>query len=184
MTQYVKVTNGKVVKYPVTQSEIVHENPETSFPVYPLSDELMLSHDCHPVVPVIPPTVGFGEQFLELLPQLIDDVWTQAWEVIPMTTEQLAALHESVKSNITAQTQQRLDAFAQTRGYDGILSAASYAASSNPTRRVEGQYAVDCRDATWDKLYEILAAVVAQTRPIPQSFAEIESELPALAWPV
>ncbi len=36
---------------------------------------------------------------------------------------------EEQQAAFTAAIQQRLDAFAQTRGYDSILSAASYAAS-------------------------------------------------------
>ena len=50
--------------------------------------------------------------------------------------------------------------------------------------QTEGQYAVTARDATWEKLYEILAEVEAGTRPIPTSFSDIESELPVLIWPV
>ncbi len=52
-----------------------------------------------------------------------------------------------------------------------------------PKFRVEGQYGVEARDATWAKLYQILAEVEAGTRPIPSDYADIEPELPVLAWP-
>ena len=81
-------------------------------------------------------------------------------------------------------TQKRLDDFAQTRNYDGILSAASYATSTNLKFQTEGQYCVDVRDLTWAKLYEILAEIQAGTRQAPNSFSDIESELPVLSWPV
>ena len=81
-------------------------------------------------------------------------------------------------------TQKRLDDFAQTRNYDGILSAASYATSTNLKFQIEGQYCVDVRDLTWAKLYEILAEIQAGTRQAPNSFSDIESELPVLSWPV
>ena len=81
-------------------------------------------------------------------------------------------------------TQKRLDDFAQTRNYDGILSAASYATSTNLKFQIEGQYCVDVRDLTWAKLYEILAEIHAGTRQAPNSFSDIESELPVLSWPV
>jgi hypothetical protein len=82
-----------------------------------------------------------------------------------------------------AEIQKRLDDFARTRGYDGILSAATFAASAVPKFAAEGQYAVAARDATWAKGYEILAAVEAGTRPMP-TVAEVAAELPVLVWPV
>lgn len=92
------------------------------------------------------------------------------------TDEQLAAI-------IVGQIQQRLDAFAQTRGYDNMLSACTYATSSVPKFKSEGQYCVDARDATWAKTYEMLDEVQAGAHPLPGSIADIEVELPALAWP-
>lgn len=82
----------------------------------------------------------------------------------------------------TAAIQKRLDDFARTRNYDGILSAATYATSAVAKFRAEGQYAVEARDATWAKGYEILAAVEAGTRTAP-TLDELAAELPALAWP-
>ena len=81
-----------------------------------------------------------------------------------------------------AEAQARLDAWAQSRGYDGILSACTYATSQVPRFRAEGQRCVDLRDQTWARLYEILAEVEAGTRPVPLSLAEIEADLPALTW--
>jgi len=53
---------------------------------------------------------------------------------------------EQVIAQYTAAVQSHLDAFAQTRNYDGILSAATYATSTVPKFQVEGQYAVEARD--------------------------------------
>ena len=91
---------------------------------------------------------------------------------------------EEIQQEIVEATQQRLDDFARTRNYDGILSLCTYATSTNPTFAKEGQYGVNMRDATWAKLYEMLAEVEAGTRPMPSSYADIESELPALGWPI
>lgn len=90
---------------------------------------------------------------------------------------------EQIKTMIVDAVQRRLDDFAKTRAYDGILSAATYATSTVPNFATEGQYAVEVRDATWSKLYQILAEVEAGTRPIPAGYADIEPELPVLAWP-
>lgn len=88
-----------------------------------------------------------------------------------------------LQTTIVAATQARLDDFAKTKNYDGILSACTYATSSVPKFAAEGQYAVSARDATWAKLYEMLAEVKAGTRPMPAGFSDIEGDLPALEWP-
>lgn len=85
--------------------------------------------------------------------------------------------------NVTVRlTQERLDGFAKGRGYDGILSACTYATSTVERFQIEGQKCVELRDATWSKLYDIVDEIQAQTRPMPESFNEIASELPALLW--
>lgn len=107
----------------------------------------------------------------------------RSYPVVAKTPEELAADQQALIDDITNQTQQRLDTFARTRNYDGILSACTYATSTNSKFQAEGQYGVTARDATWAKLYEIMAEVEAGTRPMPSGYADIEGELPALVWP-
>lgn len=71
----------------------------------------------------------------------------------------------------------------ETLTNDNILSACTYATSTVPQFLAEGQYCVQARDATWSAAYAILDAVQAGERPMPGSIADIEDELPALAWP-
>ena len=89
---------------------------------------------------------------------------------------------ERIIQQFAIDAQARLDTWAQSRGYDGILSACTYATSQIPRFQAEGQHCVDLRDQTWARLYEILAEVEAGTRPVPLSLAEIEADLPALTW--
>ncbi len=90
---------------------------------------------------------------------------------------------DQVKAEIMAATQQRLDTFAATRDYNSILSACTYATSAVPQFKRDGQYCVNARDATWGQLYTMLAEVEAGDRPMPSGYADIEAELPVLAWP-
>lgn len=83
---------------------------------------------------------------------------------------------------MTDAVQRHLDATAKTRNYDGILSLASYATSTNPTFAAEGQAGVAWRDAVWAYCYQALAAVQAQTRAVP-TWEELKAELPAMVWP-
>jgi len=90
---------------------------------------------------------------------------------------------EQIQSEIVQATQCRLDDFAQSRNYDSILSAATYATSSVQKFAVEGQIAVDLRDATWAALYTLFADVEAGTIPMPTDSTDVEPLLPALTWP-
>ena len=99
-------------------------------------------------------------------------------------TASLAPTLDEIKQRVTAQVQQRLDSFAATRGYASILSACTYATSSVAKFAAEGQYCVNARDTTWDTCYTILAEVELGQRPAPQSYADIEEELPQLVWPI
>lgn len=108
--------------------------------------------------------------------------------IVPWTAEEIAQAETDkanrIKVEITTAVQQRLDNFARTRNYDSILSACTYSTSTNAQFAREGQYCVTARDNTWAKLYQIMAEVEAGTRLMPTSYADIESELPALVWPV
>jgi len=89
---------------------------------------------------------------------------------------------EETQARYTAAIQSRLDGFAQTRGYDNIHTAATYAVSADAQFRLEGEMCLALRDATWRACYAIMDAVLAETRPLP-TLEELFAELPALAWP-
>jgi hypothetical protein len=89
---------------------------------------------------------------------------------------------EQIQAEMVATVQKHLDDTAKTRGYDGILSLASYASSTHPPFSAEGQAGLDWRDAVWGYCYQVLADVQAQTRTIPTA-AELIAELPVMVWP-
>jgi len=124
---------------------------------------------------------------LDLMPNLVEaTVGGIGWLYDGQAFSQpppLAKSPEELQAEIVTATQQRLDDFARTRNYDGILSLCTYATSTVPKFQAEGQYGVTARDATWATLYQILAEVEAGTRPVPSGCADIEPDLPALAWP-
>lgn len=101
----------------------------------------------------------------------------------PVLADFPAPTADEVRAQFTAAIQHRLDAFARTRNYDGILSACTYATSAVPKFAAEGQACVDLRDATWTAAYSIMADVLAGERPMPAGLEDIEADLPALEWP-
>lgn len=115
-----------------------------------------------------------------LAPEGYTEITHAQWMLASGSTQADVDAYETTQA--IAAIQRRLDAFAQTRGYDNILSACTYATSAVPQFATEGQCAVALRDATWAAAAQVLAEVQAATRT-PPTQAELLAELPALAWP-
>jgi hypothetical protein len=193
--------NTVTLQYPVSERDIRNLNPNTSFPAP------FLAPDEYSVVfPAPKPSYNEVTQVArEIQPELTSKgTWEQRWEVVSKFqeyTDEEGTLHtvqeqeeaalaadalakaNALKESITVQVQLRLDTFARTRNYDGILSACTYATSTIPKFQAEGQYCVNARDSTWAALYSILAEVQEGNRPIPSSYEDIEGDLPILTWP-
>lgn len=181
---YALIENQSVVQYPYTIAQFRASQPNTSFPP-DISDAELADYGVVRVVATGQPTYNrLTQNCIELTPVYVNDRWEQNWTVVSASAAEIAARKQALQDDIVAQTQGRLDAFARTRQYDGILSACTYASSPTPKFAAEGQYCVAQRDATWAKLYEMLAEVEAGTRPIPSGYQDIEPELPALVWPL
>ena len=176
---WINKTTGKVCPL---HTDIRQDCPHVSFPST-LSDAMIAEQGYDQIKLTTWAFDPAVEKVLELPPAVIAGVWTQQWETVALTPAELAQKAAALQSQIVAATQSRLDTFAQTRNYDGILSACTYATSSIPKFAAEGQAAVNARDATWSALYALLSEVQAGTRPMPASFADVEPLLPVLAWP-
>lgn len=86
-----------------------------------------------------------------------------------------------VKLGIINAVQELLDNTAKSRGYDGVVSLCTYANSTIPKFKAEGQAGVDWRDQCWAKCYEIMGEVQAGTRSIPTP-DQVLLELPSILW--
>lgn len=106
----------------------------------------------------------------------------EEWAELHPTPEPEPPTMEELQVIFTEAIQGYLDDFAKTRNYDGILSASTYATSTIPKFKSEGQYAVEVRDSVWAKGYEILNDVMSKERPVP-TLEEVLAELPVLSWP-
>lgn len=175
--------NSSTGEYPVSHDQVRRENPDVSFPAYFESAE---GYDW--VTPVVPPPMNPDTQYREEgAPIRANGGWQQTWVLknfdAAQVVQRLTVKRNKLIDAFSVKTQQRLDTFARSRNYENILSACTYANSTVPKFKAEGQYCVGARDATWAKLYEIFAEVDAGTRPAPAKFEDVEKELPVLAWP-
>jgi hypothetical protein len=86
---------------------------------------------------------------------------------------------EERETALSGAVQAHLDSTVKERGYDSILSACSYATSSNAQYAAEGLACAAWRDAVWEAFFSILDAV--SDGSYPEADAVIAS-LPALVW--
>ena len=90
---------------------------------------------------------------------------------------------EHVKQQLSALVQAHLDAAAQARGYDSIVSAVTYADEpAVPAFQAEGRAFRAWRSLVWARCYQLAAEVQAGTRAVPAPEALI-ALLPALVLP-
>lgn len=163
----------------------VASHPAENGPVFPAVDGLVFEWARESAYPTpIPEFFGTCSDTAFVMVDGVLDVLSQ-YDYDNMRADEMRTRPQppDLQAVIVAAAQARLDDFARTRAYDGILSACTYAASTVPKFASEGQAAVNGRDATWAKLYEILAEVQAETRQAPNGFEDIEAELPVLEWP-
>lgn len=181
---YALIENNQVVRYPYYLAEIRKQNPNVSIPDSPKDADMELL-GVFRVFNSTPPAVSSAQVLVEGAPAYAveNTRWEQVWFARDKTSEEIAAELNALQQSIVYATQQRLDDFAKTRNYDGILSLCTYATSSVPKFQSEGQYGVDARDSTWQKLYEIMQEIESGSRPVPAGYSDIESELPVLSWP-
>lgn len=178
---FIKIDNGQVNKYPYSENDLRADNPQTSFPS-DLSAADLSDFGVFKVDPVAKPTADYTQVVEEATPVEVNGVWTQVWNVRPATPAEQNSAMLAITREFTDAIQLHLDTEAQTRGYDGILSACSYAAGNHPKYSAEGQACLEWREAVWDKGYEIMADVQAGTRPLPTE-QEVLAELPVMVWP-
>lgn len=124
--------------------------------------------DCAPVDNGAGPQL-IGPHAAAILAIADDDPGFVAWQM------------DRAKTALTAAIQRHLDATAQTRQYDGILSLCSYATSTDPIFSTEGQAGVVFRDACWRKGEDVMEAVLQGQRAIPTE-AELLAEMPVIGW--
>lgn len=176
-------------RWPVAATEIIHAHrAEVSFPDCGLTQDIADALGYDLVQPADQPVCPLTHRVVEADPVLIDGQLVQQWQIVALTADELNAAAQALIQSIADKTQQRLDTFAAGRGYGDhrtapIVSACSYATSNHPKYGAEGRYCVAIREATWDALYALMAAVKAGEAPMPAGFEDVEPLLPELTWP-
>jgi hypothetical protein len=178
---YIRIVNNAPQRY--TLGELRRDNPQVSFPES-MPTALLADFDVYPLQPAQPPNPDpLTEKVVEGTPEQVNGEWVQRWELVSFTQPEAEAARMAFMQSFVDATQKRLDDFARTRQYDGILSLCTYINDTNLKFKTEGEYGVQVRGETWVRLYELWQEIENQERDIPSSFADIEAELPELVWP-
>lgn len=88
----------------------------------------------------------------------------------PELTDPPAPTAKQIETTLATAVQAHMDAIAQTRGYDNMLSAVSYADEpAVPAFQVDGLAFRAWRSTVWAKCHQVLAEVQTGARPVPSA---------------
>ncbi len=97
------IQNNAVADYPYSFAQLKRDNSQTSFPSNP-SAELLKSYGVYEVTPADQPSYDPASHRIEEgTPALVGGSWTQAWNVIALTDEEIAQQQADHAAQIEAQ---------------------------------------------------------------------------------
>ena len=89
---YVKAIDSQIVAYPYTQTDLIRDNPSTSFPSGGISPDSMAEWNVFPVhfadQPVVDP---LAQRVVELAPMYDGQSWIQQWAVEALSQDEINA---------------------------------------------------------------------------------------------
>jgi hypothetical protein len=108
---YALIQNGTVSVYPYTLAMLRAANPQTSFPRNP--GDWMAEWGVYPVAPTARPAYDLNFNIVEGTPVNIAGAWTQVWNQVPASAEEIAERTQAAADEAAAAAV-KLDAFVQT----------------------------------------------------------------------
>jgi hypothetical protein len=130
---YVKAIDNQIVAYPYSQTDLVRDNPSTSFPAGGISLASLAEWNVFPVhfadQPVVDP---LAQRVIEIVPSFDGQSWIQQWavEAIPqadidaMTDQQAASVRADRNARLAATDWRVIKALEEGNGLD--FNVATY----------------------------------------------------------
>lgn len=179
---FIRIQDGKIIKYPYTYDDLREEYTSVSFPLVIVGD-MLAPFGVFSVNPVSPPRYNpLLVTVKEDTPKIDEETgqWKQIWVPHIPTEEEVNVAMKNIIANIEKEIQLRLDTFAQTKGYENIAGCISYLISTIEKYKNEAQYCAQLRDNTWKTFYDHL-----ETEEFPvNGYKDIESILPVPLWTI
>jgi hypothetical protein len=121
------------------------------------------------------------QKLVELAPLQVEGVWTQRWQVVAATAEDLQANAAALQAEYDAELEKHFDTTAQARRYRDRITCSLRAGYPGPFQ-AEGLAFAQWMDECNAFGYQLLGAVLAGNEPLPTKEAFIAA-LPAINWP-
>jgi hypothetical protein len=108
---YVKAIDNQIVAYPYSQTDLVRDNPSTSFPAGGISLASLAEWNVFPVhfadQPVVDP---LAQRAIEIVPSFDGQSWIQQWAVEAIPQAEIDAMTDQQATSVRADRNARLAA--------------------------------------------------------------------------
>jgi hypothetical protein len=131
---YARLDSGTVVEYPVYAGDIQLRFPNTCFtiPFEPPSDYVF-------VTGIPQPYCDYTQNITEGTPEVIEGIWTQVWNIVDATTEQITERTDAKKQEVRSNRNLRLAECDWTQLPDAPVNAGDWATYRQELRDVTAQ---------------------------------------------
>lgn len=157
--------NTQTGEYPISFAQLRAAHPLTMFP----EGFAEAFGDYAPVSTTTQPGYNPGtHKAVELPPVLMEGQWHQAWDVVPLTTEEIDAARRAMVPQSCTRRQGRL-ALLHAGQLDAVETAI--AAITDPVQRMSAQ--IEYEADTWERANAFLQAMWAQLGGTPDELDEL-----------
>ena len=146
---YVKAIDSQIVAYPYTQTDLIRDNPSTSFPSGGISPASLAEWDMFPVHFADQPEVApLAQRVVELAPMYDGQSWIQQWAVEALSQDEINANAAQQAAAVRADRNGRLAATDWTQIADSTADKPAWAAYRQAPRDVPSQVGFP-QSVTW-----------------------------------
>ena len=137
---YVKAIDNIISAYPYTQTDLIRDNPSTSFPAGGVSPADLAEWNVFPVHFSEQPSIDpLAQKLIELPPVFDGSSWIQQWSVENLSQEEISAMTDAQASAIRNDRNARLVACDWTHLADAPVDGAAWAAYRQDLRDIPSQ---------------------------------------------
>jgi len=134
---YVQAINNQIVAYPYTQTDLIRDNPSTSFPSGGIPPASLAEWNVFPVHFADQPAVDpLAQRVVELAPMYDGQAWIQQWAVEALFQDEINANTAQQAAAVRADRNARLAATDWTQIADSTADKAAWAAYRQALRDV------------------------------------------------